>query len=75
MAAGARVTAAVRRALGPIPSAAARLGLEKCLESEPCFLPYDWIKDRAFHEWLWSSNCDVEWGDHGEGITLWSRDS
>lgn len=75
MVAGVKVAAAVRQALGQVPSAAARLGLEKCLESEPCFIPYDWIKNPKFYEWLLSSECDVEWGDHVEGITLWSRDS
>jgi hypothetical protein len=75
MAAGAKVAAAVKRALGGTPSAAARFGLEKCLESEPCFVPYDWIKNAHFYEWLHSQNCDVEWGDHVGGVTLWSRDT
>lgn len=75
MAAGVSVAAAVKRALGQIPSAAARLGLESCLKSEPCFLPYDWIKNAQFYEWLHSCKCDVEWGDHVGGISLWSRDS
>lgn len=68
--AAAAVAAAARRALGTVPGAAARLGIEKSLQSEACFIAYEWIRDPSFYVWLHSDECGVEWDDGEFGVTL-----